>query len=122
MLLVMILTLQSIRGLEPNDAARKFWEREKNAVLAAMEIFHKGSVQYLLAERLSLTLSKSLPGLVSQGMLKEQRDALFGPPMRPKGAYRDILEALDRLAFLQMQDRRSGFPRSALLASRTGKV
>ena len=95
--------LRSIQGLEPTDAAEAYWNDKKELILAAMELFHKGTMQYLLAERLSLTLSKSLPGLISQAMLKEQKDALFGPPMLPKGVYGDILAVLDRLAYLQMR-------------------
>ena len=54
-----------------------------------------------------MTLSKSHPDALPASFLKEQREALFGPPMHAGGLYREIIEQLDRLAFLQLTGRLS---------------
>lgn len=95
-------SLAATRWREPCDAAVAYWNTHKNAVSNAMEVFSKGCIQYLLAERLALTLSKSLPDAVPSSMLKDQRESLFGPPMQPGGLYKEIMEPLDRLACLQL--------------------
>jgi hypothetical protein len=94
--------LGTIRERDPQPAAREFLARHGEALLRAMEVFSRGCVQYLLTERLALTLSKSLPDAVPQAMLKNQRESLFGPPMRADGLYRELMEPLDELTWLQL--------------------
>ena len=69
---------------------------------AAADLFSKGAIQYLLAERLAMTLAKPLPSAVPVAMLKDQRESLFGPPMRAGGLYQQIIDPLDTLAYLQL--------------------
>ncbi|MDL2279634.1 biotin--protein ligase [Desulfovibrio sp. OttesenSCG-928-G11] len=95
--------LNAIGESEPTNAARRFWREQRRDTRAAMEVFAGGCVQYLLAERLSMTLSKALPEALPASMLKDQREALFGPPMRAGGLYRDLLRVLDELARLQLE-------------------
>lgn len=87
---------------EPGPRARAFWEEKREAAGKAMDLFSRGCVQYLLAERLSLTLSKTLPDAVPQALLKDQRESLFGPPMHAEGLYKEIMEPLEELAYLQL--------------------
>ena len=39
---------------------------------------------------------------VPVAMLKDQRESLFGPPMRAGGLYQQIIDPLDTLAYLQL--------------------
>ncbi len=94
--------LGMVRAKKPRAGSLQFWEEHKEALAEAMEMFRKGCIQYLLAERLALTLAKSLPETVSTAMLKDQRESLFGPPMQAGGLYRSLMEPLDELAFLQL--------------------
>ena len=96
--------LQTVIGIRPGKKAQAFWKSHGPAMLEAMSLFHKGCIQYLLAERLAMTLARSLPEAMPPALLKSQRSALFGPPMHAGGVYRDIMEPLDELAFLQMAE------------------
>ena len=94
--------LSLIRSLAPTDKAREYWREERESLLASADLFSKGAIQYLLAERLAMTLAKPLPSAVPVAMLKDQRESLFGPPMRAGGLYQEIIGPLDRLAYLQL--------------------
>lgn len=95
--------LRVIGEREPCDAARRFWREKREETRAAMTVFAGGCEQYLLAERLGMTLAKALPEALPAAMLKDQREALFGPPMRAGGLYRELLTVLDELARLQLE-------------------
>ncbi len=95
--------LVAILSQPPAPEALDYWKRHRAAVLQAAPLLHAGGSAYLLAERLALTLAKSLPDAVSPALLKHQRTALFGPPMQAGGLYRDIMLHLDTLAYLQQQ-------------------
>ncbi len=97
------LAIHSIRSLPPSPGAVALWQQQKEAIARAATLFHEGCVQYFLAERLAMTLAKSLPGTVPDAMLQQQRHGLFGPPMRPGGVYAELITALDALAFLQAE-------------------
>lgn len=92
----------SIREREPGNAALAFWKEHAERLAAAAALFAKGCIQYLLAERLAQTLAKTLPDTLPPDMLKSQRNALFGPPMQPDGLYKELIEPLETLAFLQL--------------------
>lgn len=94
--------LSAVRGSEPGNRALAFWKTRRARLAQTADLFAAGCVQYLLAERLAQTLSKTLPDMLPQGLLKNQRDALFGPPMQPGGLYRELMDPLDHLAFLQL--------------------
>lgn len=86
----------------PTPAAEAYWNERKEDFLHRLALFHKGVTGYLLAERLAMTLSKTFPETVSRHSLKEQRAALFGPPMASGGLYAELLDVLDQLVFLQL--------------------
>lgn len=94
--------LRTIASIAPSTAAQRFWNMHEETFTHHMKQFHKGVIGYLLAERLAMTLSKSLPDAVSRHGLQEQRSALFGAPMQSDGLYAKLLRVLDTLAFLQM--------------------
>ena len=96
--------LGAVREHEPGATALAFWKQHRDELARAMDVFANGCIQYLLAERLALTLSKFLPDAVPPAMLKDQRESLFGPPMQAEGLYRLIMEPLDELAYLQLAD------------------
>lgn len=97
--------LKIVRSREPGDKALACWERHKDALLEAVTLFNAACIQYLMAERLAQTIAKTLPETLSAGILKKQREALFGPPMQAGGLYKDIITPLDELAFLQLSGR-----------------
>ncbi len=89
-------------GREPAPGALAFWLERREAFMSGLELFAKGAVDYLLAERLAQTLDKILPGTLPRKFLQEQRKALFGPPMQPGGLYGELVRTLDELARLQL--------------------
>lgn len=96
--------LASIISLPPGRGAQAMWERYKPEILQKTEIFSQGARNYLLAERLAMTLAKSSPDAVSSRLLGEQRAALFGERMRPGGLYKDIMDIFDELVWLQIEE------------------
>ncbi|MFI3272966.1 MAG: biotin--protein ligase, partial [Pseudomonadota bacterium] len=94
----------SVASTPPNAAAIAFWCAHREKFLHYFNIFHKGVTGYLLAERLAMTLAKSLPDMVSLRILTEQREALFGGHMESGGLYVEILRVLDELLFLQLTE------------------
>lgn len=93
-------TVRAVRERAPGNRALGLWRERRDVLLRAVTLFSQGCVQYLLAERLAMTLAKYTAETVPQAMLKNQREALFGPPMRAGGLYREIMASLDELAFL----------------------
>lgn len=87
---------------EPGRLALALWEKRKKDLSLAMEVFSRGCRQYLLAERLAQTLAKIEPEALPPAFLKQQRDSLFGPPMQAEGLYKEIMEPLEDLAYLQL--------------------
>lgn len=94
--------LRTVLNSPPRDSALACWQKHRERLLAASSLFSRACIQYFLAERLSQTLSKVMPDAVPSELLKDQRDALFGPPMSAGGPYRELMEPLDELAFLQL--------------------
>lgn len=94
--------VRSIRETEPGPGARAFLKAHGQALLCAAALFREGCTQYFLAERLGQTVSRSMPGIVSPGLLNEQRAALFGPPLHAGGLYKALMDPLDELACAQL--------------------
>ncbi len=94
--------IKAIQGTPPTPQATAFWAKHQTSILSTAKLFYSGCVQYLLAERLAITLAKSLPEALPTSLLKKQRAALFGPPMHAGGLYKDLILPLDSLAFLQL--------------------
>ncbi len=85
---------------EPTEDALAYWNEISATFLEKLRLFHEGVKGYLLAERLAMTLSKTFPETVSRESLKNQRTALFGPPMASGGLYLDLLNIIDRVMYL----------------------
>lgn len=93
----------SIVSLPPGEAAEDFWQSNKESLMRKLEIFSDATGNYLLAERLAMTLAKSEPDTVSNRLLAGQRASLFGDRMRPGGIYKEIYDVVDELAWLQIE-------------------
>ncbi len=89
-------------ALPPSPEALAYWKQARGSVAQALETFRQGLAGYLLAERLSMTVIPTAPDTVFPQALKEQREALFGPPMSAGGLYALLLDPLDELARLQL--------------------
>lgn len=94
--------VRTVLQKKPRNSALAYWKQHKEALLAASSLFSGACIQYFLAERLAQTLAKFSPDAVPPELLRDQRDALFGPPMLAGGLYRELMEPLDELAFLQL--------------------
>lgn len=92
--------LHTVLALPPTEDAMACWYRHRAAFCRALPPFSQGAEGYLLAERLATTLHASLPDAVDRQGLKEQRTALFGPPMSGGGLYKELLDIADELIFL----------------------
>lgn len=90
----------SVVSTPPTGAALDYWNSVSDAFLTKLRLFHEGVRGYLLAERLAMTLSKTFPETVSQQSLKNQRAALFGPPMASGGLYLELLDIIDTVMYL----------------------
>ncbi len=99
----LLATIRVIRRTQPCEEAKQFWLTIRDKIVPAAALFEQAGVEYLLSERLSQTLTKILPDTVPQYVLRDQRNALFGPPMQAGGVYLALLGPLDNLAFLQLR-------------------
>jgi hypothetical protein len=96
--------LCSVQSLEPNEAALKRWKEYKTLFTQRFGLFQKGAAQYLLAERLAVTLTGLLPQAVDRRILDMQREALFGQPMEGGGLYAELTDMLEELLFCVCED------------------
>lgn len=84
---------------QPTPEALQYWQEMRDIFMAKLRLFHEGVTGYLLAERLAMTLSKTFPETVSRESLRNQRAALFGPPMASGGLYLELLSMLDQTIY-----------------------
>jgi hypothetical protein len=96
--------LCSVQSLEPNDAACTCWEKAQASFTQKFGLFRESAEQYLLAERLAVTLTGVLSQSVDRRMLDVQREALFGHPMEGGGLYEELMQVLEELFFLVCAD------------------
>jgi hypothetical protein len=94
--------LRQALNCPPTDAAKVYLRVAARGFLECMELFRKEASNYLLAERLAMTLAHSFPETVSQTGLKRQRAALFGQAMEQGGLYAELLRVLDELVWRLM--------------------
>lgn len=88
-------------SLGPNEAARAYLASIAKDFSEALDFFRHGLTGYLLAERLAMTMSESA-NPISDRELKEQRAALFGPPMELGGLHGRLQTWLEELVRLQI--------------------
>ncbi|CAM2061342.1 Biotin--protein ligase [Desulfovibrionales bacterium] len=96
------LTCQA-RTLPATADATTFLEARQTTFLEALAAFQREATGYLMAERLAITLSSTMPNAVSQESLKRQRAALFGQAMEQNGLFAVLQEVLDELVWRQLQ-------------------
>lgn len=99
----LLATIRVIRRTVPCEESKVYWQTIREKIISAAEFFRQAGTEYLLSERLSQTLTKILPDTVPQYVLRDQRNALFGPPMQAGGVFLSLLGPLDHLAFLQLR-------------------
>jgi hypothetical protein len=83
-------------ALTPGAAALEFWSARREEFSQNLELFAHGLTGYLLAERLSATLSEG-EHCIPADTLRAQREALFGPAMSPGGLFGPLLADVDGL-------------------------
>jgi hypothetical protein len=96
--------LCSVQNLKPNDGALSYWEEKKAFFTQKCGLFEKSAEQYLLAERLTATLTSVLPQAVDRRILDMQREAVFGQPMEGGGLCGELTGVLEELIFLICED------------------
>lgn len=95
--------LSTAVSLPPSPAALEFWKDIRAHFCELSNVFAAGAEGYLLACRLSDTLSPSLPDAVCKKGLDYQREALFGHPMQGGGLVGDLLNMTEELIYLSQQ-------------------
>ena len=93
------VALATAAELPPPPDALSWWAEQRTRFCALAEVFVAGAEGYLLACRLSDTLSPSLPDAVCKRGLDYQREALFGHPMQGGGLVGDLLEIVEELIY-----------------------
>ena len=96
--------LFSVQHLEPNDAVLSYWEDYRALFTQKFGLFQKSAEQYLLAERLAVTLTGAMPQAVDRRILDMQREALFGQPMEGGGLHEELTDILEELIFRACED------------------
>ena len=96
--------LRVIRETKPGVPARDFLALRGRCLRSALACFREDCTQYFLAERLAQTISRFMPEALSPELLCERRTALFGPPMCAGGLYKEIMDLLDELVYLQLRE------------------
>ncbi len=94
--------IRQLQVLEPSAEAQALLSEKGPALEQAAQTFQQATTGYLLAERLAMTLSRTLPDAVSQAKVAEQRASIFGPPMAPGGVFADMVHTLDELLWLTL--------------------
>lgn len=100
--------LHTLACLAPSPAALSFWQDcgQRLADLAAL--FRAGAEGYLLACRLAEALAPTVPDAVDRRGLDNQREAVFGHPMRGGGLIEELLLMVEELIFLSQDEAQPG--------------
>lgn len=93
-----------IMSCEPHDRAVRFWKENKDEFCSILEIFDNGATGYLLSERFAMTMQNLAPESVFPRGMKEQRNALFGPPPGAGGIHAKLQHTLEELAYISFSD------------------
>lgn len=93
------VALATAAQLSPPPQALAWWAECRDRFRSLSDVFSAGAEGYLLACRLSDTLSPSLPDAVCKRGLDYQREALFGHPMQGGGLVGDLLEIVEELVY-----------------------
>ena len=98
--------LHAVLSLPPVTEAAIFWRDAREDFVPAFRAFAKRATNYLLAERLAMTLAKDLPDSLTPEKLLAERTAVFGASgmaAHTGGMLGALLPVLDELAFLQLR-------------------
>ena len=92
--------LTTAAALSPSSYALRWWQDICPRFQELSRVFIAGAEGYLLACRLSDTLSPSLPDAVCKRGLDNQREALFGHPMQGGGLVGELLSLVEEFIYL----------------------
>lgn len=92
--------LHSLASLAPSPQALAFWEGCGQRLTDLARLFRAGAEGYLLACRLAEALAPTVPDAVDRRGLDNQREAIFGHPMRGGGLIEELLLMVEELIFL----------------------
>ncbi len=91
-------------SVRPSRAALDFWLEHETDLCKCANDFFAGAEGYLLAARLSDTLSGIMPTAVDRKSLAHERDRLFGHPMLGRGLLGDIITMIEEYIYLCLVD------------------
>lgn len=89
-----------IMSCEPHDAALKYWNENRESFCSLLKLFEEGVTGYLLTERFAMTMQNLAPDSIFPRGMKDQRNALFGPPPGAGGLHAKLQHTLEELAFI----------------------
>ena len=101
------VALHTLAEIAPSPAALALWQRCGRRLHDLAGLFRDGAEGYLLSCRLAESLSPMIPGVVDPRGLGNQREAIFGHPMRGGGLIEELLVMAEELIYLS-QDVREG--------------
>ncbi len=90
------IALFLLRSISPNKLMLNKWQSEKAEFLELFELFIHAARSWLYSKRLCL----SMPHLISERMLKDQQERLFGKAMEFGGICGDLVNRLERIFLL----------------------
>ncbi len=93
------MALFLLRSIEPNKAMRERWQEERNEFLELFDLFLYAAKSWLYSKRLCL----SMPHLISENMLKDQQNRLFGKAMEFGGICGKLVMKLEEVFLLQRE-------------------
>jgi hypothetical protein len=89
-----------IMSCEPHPEAIMYWSRKQDEFCSVLKLFDEGVTGYLLSERFAMTMQNLAPESVFPRGIKEQRNALFGPPPGAGGIHARLQHILEELAYI----------------------
>ena len=92
--------LHTLADIAPSPAALDLWQRCGQRLADLAGLFRDGAEGYLLSCRLADVLSPMAPDVVDPRGLDNQRQAIFGHPMRGGGLIEELLVMAEELIYL----------------------
>ncbi len=91
------MALFILRSIEPNKAMQEKWNQEKEDFSLLFSLFIHAARSWLYSKR----LCQSMPHLISESMLKDQQERLFGKAMEFGGICNELVIKLEEVFLLQ---------------------
>lgn len=91
-------------SLEPTAAAKAYWHEAEPEFRELGSAFFMGAEGYLLAQRLSYSLSDFMPQALDKKSLAHERDRLFGHPMQGNGLLGRLVQLIEEYIYLCLKE------------------